>query len=95
MTQELPSMAILELDDVCVPADAKEAVSFAQQALEAILQRAALVPINSDTVTPNTISGKVAPGLRWRGIVAQAINFGNDGPLPTVKEMVVDRTYVG
>lgn len=95
MKQELPNTAILKLDDVGIPSDAKEAVSFAQQALETILGRAALVPINSDTVTPNTISGKIAPGLRWREIMAQAINFGNGGPLPTVKEMVVDRPYVG
>jgi len=95
MKQELPNTAILKLDDIGVPFDANEAVSFAQQAPEAMLGRVALVPINSDTVIPNTISGKIAPGLRWREIMAQVINFGNRGPLPTVKEMVVDRPYVG
>ncbi|EON65866.1 anhydro-N-acetylmuramic acid kinase [Coniosporium apollinis CBS 100218] len=93
LRQELPNTRILKLDETGVPSDAKEAVSFAQQALEAILGRAALVPINSDTLTPNTISGKIAPGLRWREIMFQAINFGRGEPLPTVKEMVVDRKY--
>ncbi|KAF3031746.1 hypothetical protein E8E12_001179 [Didymella heteroderae] len=93
LKQELPNTTIRALDETGVPSDAKEAVSFAQQALEAVLGRAALVPINSDTLTPNTISGKIAPGLRWREIMRQAIEFGNGGPLPTVKEMVVDRPY--
>ncbi|KAK3703637.1 hypothetical protein LTR37_014333 [Vermiconidia calcicola] len=93
LKEQLPHAAILKLDATGVPSDAKEAVSFAQQAVEAILGRAALVPINSDTVTPNTISGKIAPGLRWRELMAQSIAFGNGKPLPTVKEMIVDRPY--
>jgi hypothetical protein len=74
--RETPNTAILKLDDTGVPSDAKEAVSFAQQALEAILGRAALVPISSDTLTPNTICGKISPGLRWREVMMQATNFG-------------------
>ena len=93
LKQQLPHVDILNLDATGVPSDAKEAVSFAQQAVEAILGRAALVPINSDTLTPNTISGKIAPGLRWRELMAQAIAFGDGQPLPTVKKMVVDRPY--
>ncbi|KAH2869649.1 hypothetical protein KXV31_002732 [Aspergillus fumigatus] len=94
LKEQLPSVAILKLDETGVPSDAKEAVSFAQQALEAILGRAALVPINSDTLTPNTISGKIAPGLRWREVMAMAVEFGKGRTrLPTVKEMVVDRPY--
>lgn len=93
LEEQLPHTRIMKLDETGVPSDAKEAVSFAQQALESILGRAALVPVNSDSLTPNTISGKIAPGLRWRDIMAQAIAFGNGGPLPTVKEMVVDESY--
>lgn len=92
---ELPRTSIRSLDETGVPADAKEAVSFAQQAVEAVLGRAALVPVNSDTLTPNTISGKIAPGLRWRELMGQAIGFGGGQPLPSVKEMVVDRAYLG
>ncbi|KAJ5307660.1 hypothetical protein N7476_008316 [Penicillium atrosanguineum] len=91
---QLPNSKILSLDETGIPSDAKEAVSFAQQALEAILGRAALVPINSDTLTPNTISGKIAPGLRWREVMAMAVEFGKGQPqLPTVKEMIIDRPY--
>lgn len=94
LREQLPNTEILKLDETGVPSDAKEAVSFAQQALEAILGRAALVQINSDTLTPNTISGKIAPGLRWREVMAMAVEFGKGMTrLPTVKEMIVDRKY--
>ena len=78
LKEELPGIKVRALDDTGVPSDAKEAVSFAQQALEAILGRAALVPINSDSLTPNTISGKIAPGLRWREVMHQAIEFAKE-----------------
>lgn len=97
MKEQLPNTRICKVDETGVPADAKEAVSFAQQALEAVLGRAALVPINSDTLTPNTISGKISPGLKWREVMGKCMRFGEqwtgEGPLPTVKEMVVDRAY--
>ena len=94
LKEQLPNTKICKLDETGVPSDAKEAVSFAQQALEAILGRAALVPINSDSLTPNTISGKIAPGLRWREIVTQTTDFGKGlTALPTVKEMVIDNLY--
>lgn len=97
LKQELPGIKVRALDETGVPSDAKEAVSFAQQALEAVLGRAALVPINSDSLTPNTISGKIAPGLRWREVMRQAIDFGEgrEGRLPTVKDMVVEKSYKG
>jgi 1,6-anhydro-N-acetylmuramate kinase len=96
LKQELPNIRVRTLDETGVPSDAKEAVSFAQQALEAILGRAALVPINSDSLTPNTISGKIAPGLGWRRVMSQALEFGKGREkLPTVKEMVVDSPYTG
>lgn len=93
LKKRLPNTAILKLDDVGVPSDAKEAVSFAQQGLEALLGRAALVSINSDTMTPNTISGKISPGLRWRDIMTQAMSFGKGEKLRTVKEMIFDSRY--
>ncbi|ORY02666.1 hypothetical protein BCR34DRAFT_492965 [Clohesyomyces aquaticus] len=92
---QLPDTQIRALDETGVPSDAKEAVSFAQQGLEAILGRAALVPVNSDSLTPNTVSGKIAPGRRWREVMAQAVAFGDGKPLPTVKEMVVEKKYCG
>lgn len=93
LQKRMPGTKILPLDSVGIPSDAKEAVSFAQQGMEALLGRAALVPINSDSLTPNTISGKIAPGLRWREIMAQAVNFGEGQPLPTVHQMVIEEPY--
>ncbi|KAH6883953.1 hypothetical protein B0T10DRAFT_580097 [Thelonectria olida] len=82
------------INETGVPSDAKEAVSFAQQAMEAILGRPALVPINSDNLLPNTISGKIAPGRRWREVMKSSIKFGEGrSTLPTVKEMIVQRPY--
>ncbi|KAH7150582.1 hypothetical protein DER46DRAFT_703239 [Fusarium sp. MPI-SDFR-AT-0072] len=94
LREQLPDTEIRPLDETGVPSDAKEAVSFAQQAMEAILGRSALVPINSDSLTPNTISGKIAPGRRWREIMKSSIRFGEGrSDLPTVKEMIVEQPY--
>ncbi|KAF5679580.1 anhydro-n-acetylmuramic acid kinase [Fusarium heterosporum] len=96
LREQLPGTEIRALDETGVPSDAKEAVSFAQQAMEAILGRAALVPVNSDSLVPNTISGKIAPGKKWRDIMKQAIEFGEGySGLPTVKEMIVEKPYTG
>lgn len=93
LQEQLPQVKIRALDETGVPSDAKEAISFAQQAMEAVLGRAALVPINSDTLTPNTISGKIAPGEKWRELMKMCCDFGGGESLPTVKEMVVDKPY--
>lgn len=94
LREQLPDTKIRALDETGVPSDAKEAVSFAQQAMEAILGRPALVPINSDNLLPNTISGKIAPGRRWREVMKSSIKFGEGrSTLPTVKEMIVQRPY--
>lgn len=95
LQESLPYIQIRSLDEAGVPSDAKEAISFAQQAVDAVLGRASLVPINSDTLTPNTITGKVAPGLGWRRLMRKCMDFGADETLPTVKSMVVDRPYAG
>ncbi|KAF5707593.1 anhydro-n-acetylmuramic acid kinase [Fusarium mundagurra] len=94
LKDQLPDTEIRALDETGVSSDAKEAVSFAQQAMEAILGRSALVPVNSDSLVPNTISGEIAPGRRWREIMASSILFGEGrSALPTVKEMIVKRPY--
>lgn len=95
LQEQLPGTDIRALDETGVPSDAKEAVSFAQQAMEAVLGRAALVPVNSDSLLPNTISGKITPGKRWREIMKSSIEFGKGySALPTVKEMVIEKPYI-
>ncbi|WZH50212.1 Anhydro-n-acetylmuramic acid kinase [Fusarium acuminatum] len=94
LREQLPGTEIRALDETGVPSDAKEAVSFAQQAMEAILGRAALVPVNSDSLVPNTISGKIAPGRKWRDIMKLGIAFGEGRSImPTVKEIIVEKPY--
>ncbi|SCV58422.1 probable UPF0075 family protein [Fusarium fujikuroi] len=94
LKEQLPDTEIRALDETGVPSDAKEAVSFAQQAMEAILGRSALVPVNSDSLVPNTISGKIAPGKNWREIMTLSVKFGEGRlTLPTVNEMIVERPY--
>lgn len=78
-----------------VPANAKRAVGFAMQAMEAVLGRALPVTANADVRRPNTITGKIAPGLGWRGVMERCVGFGGGGRgwegLPEVRELIVKR----
>jgi 1,6-anhydro-N-acetylmuramate kinase len=76
-----------------VPANAKKAVGFAMQAVECVLGRALPVTANADARRPNSITGKIAPGVGWRSVMARAAGFGGrqrgwEG-LPEVRELVV------
>jgi hypothetical protein len=76
-----------------VPSNGKKAVGFAMQAMEALLGRAVGVTANADVRRPNTITGKLSPGLRWREVMEKSVKFGGRGRgwegLPEVREMVV------
>lgn len=77
-----------------VPAGAKKAVGFAMQAMEAVLGRALPVTANADVRRPNTITGKIAPGVGWRGVMEHCVRFGGGSGwegLPEVRELVVRR----
>jgi hypothetical protein len=78
-----------------VPSNAKKAVGFAMQAMECLLGRAVMVPTNADVRRPNTITGKIAPGVRWREVIERSVGFGGAGRgwegLPEVRELVVKR----
>jgi 1,6-anhydro-N-acetylmuramate kinase len=85
-----------------VPANAKKAVGFAMQAMEAVLGRALPVTANADVRRPNTITGKIAPGLEWRGVMERCVRFGGGSGagrgwegLPEVRELVVKRRSEG
>ncbi|KAL2216842.1 hypothetical protein M432DRAFT_550030, partial [Thermoascus aurantiacus ATCC 26904] len=93
LREQLPNIAILKLDEMGVHWDRKEAISSAQQALKAILGPHDPRP-SQRRHDANTISGKIAPGLQWREVMAMALEFGKVMSCrPTVKEMVVDRQY--
>jgi 1,6-anhydro-N-acetylmuramate kinase len=90
---EFPGAQFGSFDKTGVPSNAKKAVGFAMQAMEALLGRALPVPTNADVRRPNTITGKLAPGLRWREMMEKSVRFGGAGRgwegLPEVRELIV------
>ncbi|KAF7885848.1 uncharacterized protein EAF02_004357 [Botrytis sinoallii] len=98
---EFPGAHFDSFDKTGIPLNARKAVGFAMQAMEALLGRALPVPTNADVRRPNTITGKLAPGLRWREVMEKSVRFGGNGRgwegLPEVKELIVrqrDRSNV-
>lgn len=93
LQNEFPGARFGSFDKTGVPANAKKAVGFAMQAMEALLGRALPVPTNADVRRPNTITGKLAPGLRWREVIEKSVVFGGAGRgwegLPEVRELIV------
>jgi 1,6-anhydro-N-acetylmuramate kinase len=90
---EFPGARFGAFDKTGVPSNGKKAVGFAMQAMEALLGRALPVPTNADVRRPNTITGKIAPGLRWREVIERSVQFGGAGRgwegLPEVRELIV------
>lgn len=99
LQNEFPGAMFGSFDKTGVPANAKKAVGFAMQAMEALLGRALPVPTNADVRRPNTITGKLAPGLRWREVLEMSVRFGGKGRgwegLPEVRELIVKRAGMG
>jgi 1,6-anhydro-N-acetylmuramate kinase len=95
LQSEFPRARFGSFDKTGVPSNAKKAVGFAMQAMECLLGRAVMVPTNADVRRPNTITGKIAPGVRWREVVERSVGFGGGGRgwegLPEVRELVVKR----
>lgn len=93
LQNEFQGASFGSFDKTGVPANAKKAVGFAMQAMEALLGRALPVTANADVRRPNTITGKLAPGLRWRTIIEKSVHFGGAGRgwegLPEVRELIV------
>jgi len=90
---EFPGANFGSFDKTGIPSNAKKAVGFAMQAMEALLGRALPVPTNADVRRPNTITGKLAPGVRWREVIEKSVGFGGAGRgwegLPEVRELIV------
>ncbi|KAL2209425.1 UPF0075-domain-containing protein [Sarocladium strictum] len=91
-----PKTHIFMMDDAGIPGDAKEAVTFAWQGMEAVLGRPILVPDRVET-NKEQILGKISPGSNFRGLLHKTMRFGEPGqrlhPVKTLLNIVNGKLF--
>ncbi|ODQ51531.1 UPF0075-domain-containing protein [Saitoella complicata NRRL Y-17804] len=84
LREQLPNTRITMIDEIGIPAGAKEALGFALMTLEAFVGRPLIVPQRVENREPGII-GQIQPGKNYFGAMKRVVGFWGEFPEEEVK----------